>query len=135
MCPSWCRGGGAVVARKTCNTRVANSSLACVTSVFFLWQGRLVHMTASRGLSVHSKSLTSRGECLRKMRSVNVPVAAFHVPCSSILRQIETFEQIEPPLSNITACTPPCSHANWKESFVTPRAQRQSLSCFLDLFG
>ena len=36
----------------------ASSSLACVTCIFFLWQGRLVHMTmntASRWLSVHSK--------------------------------------------------------------------------------
>ena len=42
----------------TCNPRVASSSLGCVTSGFFFWQGRPVHMpvnTASRGLSVHSK--------------------------------------------------------------------------------
>ena len=47
-----------MVARTTCNTSVASPSLACVTFVFFFWQGRLVHMpmnTASRGLSVHSK--------------------------------------------------------------------------------
>ena len=52
-----CRGG-AMVTRTTCNLLVASSSLACVTFVFFFWQGRLVHMpmnTASRGLSVFSK--------------------------------------------------------------------------------
>ena len=48
----------AMVARTTCNRRVASSSLACVTFVFFFWQGLLVHIplnAASRGLSVHSK--------------------------------------------------------------------------------
>ena len=52
-----CSRGGAMVVRTTCNHTVAGSSLACVTSDFFFWQGRLVHMpmnTASRRLSVHS---------------------------------------------------------------------------------
>ena len=50
--------GHAMVARTTCNPRVASWSLACVTFVFFFWQRRLVHMPmnkASRGLSVPSK--------------------------------------------------------------------------------
>ena len=69
-----CSGGGAMVARTTCNPRVASSSLTCVTFVSFFWQYRLVHKsmnTASRGLSVHSKRPhfsggVSAGNALRK---------------------------------------------------------------------
>ena len=53
-----------MVARLTCNPKVTNSSLASVTSVFFFWQGRLVHMpmnTAVYGCPYTRKGLTLRG--------------------------------------------------------------------------
>ena len=57
-------GGGAMEAHTTCNPRVASSSLACVTFVFFFWQGKLLV-----GCPYTRKGLTSRGVCLRRMRS------------------------------------------------------------------
>ena len=63
--------------RTTGNLRVASSSLACVTFVFFLWQGRPVQMpmnTASRGLSKHSKTPHLSG-CVSKGEKVSFSIA------------------------------------------------------------
>ena len=122
-----------MVARTACNRRVASSSLACVTFVFFIWQGRLVHVpmnTASRGLSVHSKS----PQLSTRVSTGNVP-SFFVFRCATRQRdkwRRDTLYACNRCVPSATSCFSRTSSAcvksarNWSSSFICRNTRKVS---------